>query len=312
MSVNKTIFQQKLQVFFRRVSTENQSLEMQIEADKKFRDQLDDDEYIEVNELAISANKIKLKDREKLLEVIRLIENGEVSTVYVYDRSRLARNFYEYLQLVDLFITHDVEVVFTTTDASYSAFTSNYLVEGFNGILIEEEGKAIARRVAESHRKLPSKKFGLDTNKSDDGKKNYTLQLHYKEPLLRLFETASEVSSATSFIELLSHFSRVLKKQPTDILRMLTDSFYTGHEQIGNRFSKLSYVEPLLTLELYKTVQVAIKPFIERLQNNLDERSGENVLHPYCDICNEKWFIENAMLVSLGSTLVQINIGKFK
>lgn len=90
----------KLKVFLRRVSTENQSLEMQIAADKKYRDAFDEDEYIEVNELGVSANKVKLKDREKMLEVISIISQGKVDTLYVYDRSRLTRNFYEYLEMV--------------------------------------------------------------------------------------------------------------------------------------------------------------------------------------------------------------------
>lgn len=277
----------KLNLFLRRVSTESQSLEMQIIADKKFRDALDEDEYIEVNELGISANKIKLRDREKMQEVISLISNGEVGTLYVYDRSRLTRNFYEYLEMVDLFITHDVKVVFTSSDSSYSSFSSNYLVEGFNGILIEEEGKAIARRVSDTHRKLPPRKFGYQTNKDERGNKSYSLQKENKKNIIQLFEKARGIGDTTEFIQLVSTFSSLMKKQPTDIVRILTDPFYSGCEKIGNYLNKLPYVEPVISKETFQEVQVVIEPFVEKLQQNLNGRSDENILPPKCGICKK-------------------------
>lgn len=277
----------KLKVFLRRVSTENQSLEMQVAADKKYRDALDEDEYIEVNELGISANKVKLKDREKMLEVISIISQGKVDTLYVYDRSRLTRNFYEYLEMVDLFILHDVKVVFTTTDSSYSTFNSNYLIEGFNGILIEEEGKSIARRVADAHRKLPSRKFGYDTHKDDQGKKSYTLQKEHKNNIFQLFEKARKIGDITGFIQLISTYSGLMKKQPTDIVRILTDPFYAGCEKISTYLNSLSYVEPVITKDIYLVVQEVIEPFVEKLQQNISGRSDENILLPKCGICKK-------------------------
>lgn len=252
--MNKLINKDKLILFLRRVSTENQSLEMQVAADKKYRDVLDEDEYLEVNELGVSANKISLKDREKMVEVIRLIKQGEIAKVYVYDRSRLTRNFYEYLELVDLFIANNIEIIFTTTDASYSNFSSNYLVEGFNGILIEEEGKGIARRVADNNRKLPSRKFGFIVNKKDNMKK-YALVSEYKTQLINLFEKANQIKNTKEFIELITVFSGVFNKPPMKIVKILTDCFYAGYEKIGERYALLSYVEPVVTIEVFSEVQ---------------------------------------------------------
>lgn len=277
----------KLKVFLRRVSTENQSLEMQVAADKKYRDALDEDEYIEVNELGISANKVKLKDREKMLEVISIISQGKVDTMYVYDRSRLTRNFYEYLEMVDMFITHDVKVIFTSADLSYPQFNSNYLIEGFNGILIEEEGKSIARRVADAHRKLPPRKFGYDTHKDDQGKKSYTLQKEHKDNILQLFEKARGIANTTEFIQLVSTFSSLMKKQPTDIVRILTDPFYAGCEKISTYLNSLSYVEPVISKEGFLYVQETIEPFVEKLQQNISGRSDENILLPKCGVCKK-------------------------
>lgn len=277
----------KLKVFLRRVSTENQSLEMQVAADKKYRDALDEDEYIEVNELGVSANKVKLKDREKMMEVISIISQGKVDTLYVYDRSRLTRNFYEYLEMVDLFISHDVKVVFTSADSSYPSFNCNYLIEGFNGILIEEEGKSIARRVADAHRKLPPRKFGYDTHKDDQGKKSYTLQKEQKNNIFQLFEKARDIGDTTGFIQLISTFSSLMKKQPTDIVRILTDPFYAGCEKISTYLNSLAYVEPVITKDIYLEVQEVIEPFIEVLQQNISGRSDENILLPKCGICKK-------------------------
>ncbi|MBK5458931.1 recombinase family protein [Peribacillus sp. TH27] len=285
--MNKLINKDKLILFLRRVSTENQSLEMQVVADKKYRDVLDEDEYLEVNELGVSANKISLKDREKMVEVIRLIKQGEIAKVYVYDRSRLTRNFYEYLELVDLFIANNIEIIFTTTDASYSNFSSNYLVEGFNGILIEEEGKGIARRVADNNRKLPSRKFGFIVNKKDNMKK-YALVSEYKTQLINLFEKANQIKNTKEFIELITVFSGVFNKPPMKIVKILTDCFYAGYEKIGERYALLSYVEPVVTIEVFSEVQKKVEPFISKLEGNLDERSSESFFIPFCNMCKNK------------------------
>lgn len=277
----------KLDIFARRVSTENQNLEMQMAADKKFRDQLEEGEYIEINELGISANKVKLQDREKMLEVLSLIRQGVVNTLYVYDRSRLTRNFYEYLEIVDLLITYDVRVVFTTTDSSYSPFSSNYLVEGFNGILIEEEGKAIARRVKDTHQKLPARKYGYEINKEDD-KRSYVLLDGTREIIYQMFEMAKRITNTKDFISFISSFAGQLKKQTTDIIRILNDPFYAGCEKVGTNLNPLPYVEKVISKETFSEVQSIIKPFSEKLQQNINERNDENILHPKCARCKKE------------------------
>jgi site-specific DNA recombinase len=286
--MSKKSYKAKLKIFFRRVSTENQSLEMQMAADRKYREALDEDEFIEVNELGVSANKLTFKQRDKMQEIMALIENREVKELYVYDRSRLTRNFYEYLELVDLFITHDVDIYFTTTDSSYSPFTSNYLVEAINGILIEEEGRAIVRRVADSNRKLPARKFGYEIVKQD-GKKEYFLKPDLKILLEQVFKRAGEVKKDIEFLELLSFASKSLKRQPMDIIRLLTDAFYAGCERINEKhFITLSYVEPVVTKESFVDIQQNIQFFIEKVQLDRNERSGENMLQPHCSICFKK------------------------
>jgi site-specific DNA recombinase len=277
----------KISVFLRRVSTENQSLEMQISADKKFRDLLDEDEYIEVNELGVSANKVKLKSRKDICDVINFIRKGEVDTLYVYDRSRLTRNFYEYLELVDLFLFHKVNVVFTTTEATYPPFNVNYMVEAFNGILIEEEGKAIARRMADTHRKLPPQKFGYKTEKKD-GRKYYRLDEDLKPMLFDLYDVSIKINSLQDFIQLLLEQSSRLKKKTIDIVRILTDPFYAASERMGEIFNDLHYVEPVLSVENFIDLQQIIAPYISQFHEDIAKREGENIIHPFCGICKKE------------------------
>lgn len=278
----------KLKIFMRRVSTENQSLEMQMAADKKFRDLLDEEEYIEVNELGVSANKVKLQHREQMQIVIDLILQNKVDTLYVYDRSRLARNFYEYVELVDMFISRNVNVVFTTTNLSYPPFSCDYLIEGVNGILIEEEGRAIARRISDTNRKLPNRKFGYDVIK-ESGTKTYTPVNAYRVNLENLFQDAIRIQSLEEFISLITDYKKLLKRQQViDVVKILTDPFYCGCELVGERFSNLSYVTPIVSIEIFSHSQKHIKQYVDRIYRDIRDRDGENVLNPICETCKKK------------------------
>ncbi|MEL3972048.1 recombinase family protein [Rossellomorea oryzaecorticis] len=274
----------KLHIFLRRVSTDNQNLEMQLAADKQYRDILDDDDYLEFNELGVSANKVKLRDRPSMVNIINLIRNGEVNTLYVYDRSRLSRNFYEYMELIDLFIACDVKVVFTTSNPGYSPFSANYLVEGINGILVEEEGIGIATRISDVNRTFPAKKFGFEVLKKNTDK-FYTPKEEVAVELHNLFNTAMEIKDMESFVMMLNVYSKLLSKQPTEIVKMILDPFYAGAKRNGEAYITLSHVKPFLSLSEHKSLQDTVKPFVDKLQHNLHQHQGENVLMPICGKC---------------------------
>jgi DNA invertase Pin-like site-specific DNA recombinase len=138
-------------VFFRRVNTEIQSFDSQIAADKLFRDQMFGEEYIEVNEISVSTANHRLRDREKISEVISLIKHGRVKTLYVFDRTRLTRNLYDYLELVNLLIIHNVNVVFTSEITP--KFSSNFQIESLYAIFQEVERKRISRRARDAYGK---------------------------------------------------------------------------------------------------------------------------------------------------------------
>lgn len=280
------VLNEKIDVFLRRVSTENQSLEMQMAADEQYRELIDEDDYIELNEIGVSANKVKLKDRDEMQKLISLIQAGNVGTLYVYDRSRLTRNFYEYLELVDLFIHSNIEIIFTSS-AFYPKFSMNTWIEGFNGILIEAEGKSIERRMNDLHNKLPPRKFGYDSTKLEDGGRIYKIKESHITALKRLFADALKVSSFSEFTIMISSFHKIFNKDPLYIVKMLSDAFYAGHERLGKRYNILSYVEPVIPIDKFLEVQEVIQEYTTQLHGIINERNSENILTPICSKCKK-------------------------
>lgn len=99
-----------MKVFFRRAQDEGQ-LEKQMQADYQYRQSLVPHEFIEINEGNASATKFK--DRSCIRQLIKLIELGNVGTLYVHDASRLTRNMSNHFELMALLNKHNVRLVFT-------------------------------------------------------------------------------------------------------------------------------------------------------------------------------------------------------
>ncbi|TYS54722.1 recombinase family protein [Rossellomorea marisflavi] len=88
---------------------------MQLEAAKPYIKEYNPDEIVRLNDHGVSALKNKLEQRPALKELLDLIRNDEVDTLIDYQRDRLAREFYEYLEIILLIYTHKVKVIFTAT-----------------------------------------------------------------------------------------------------------------------------------------------------------------------------------------------------
>ena len=102
--------QNKYKVFFRRVSTSGQDLAMQESADAIYREKYATNEIVILNENGVSANKLNIEQRPKMKKLIRMIIQNQVDTIYVFDRSRLFRDFYESNYFVSLCKKHDVKI----------------------------------------------------------------------------------------------------------------------------------------------------------------------------------------------------------
>ncbi|MDQ0273738.1 recombinase family protein [Cytobacillus purgationiresistens] len=102
------MFQNRFHVFYRRVSTHNQDLTMQIAADASYREKLDEQEMRIINEHGVSANKKSIEERPDMQALLSRIEEDKVSTLYTFDRSRLFRDFYEATKFQDICIRNGV------------------------------------------------------------------------------------------------------------------------------------------------------------------------------------------------------------
>jgi site-specific DNA recombinase len=99
----------KLKVFYRRAREAGQ-LEMQMQADYQYRQSLMSHEFIEINEGNVSTTKFI--ERSCIRQLIKLIELGNVDTLYVYDASRLTRNMSNHFELMASLNKHNVRLVF--------------------------------------------------------------------------------------------------------------------------------------------------------------------------------------------------------
>ena len=103
-----------------------------------------------------------------------------------------------------------------------------------------------------------------------------------------MFSDAGVISDTEDFIRLIVKYSSSLKKQVPDIIRILSDPFYAAHERLGNRYSRLNYVDALIDLEQFQKTQDNIEPYVKRFQKDVQNRLTENVLVPYCGVCHKK------------------------
>jgi DNA invertase Pin-like site-specific DNA recombinase len=131
MLTNKaTNGEMKMKVFFRREREAGQ-LKKQMQADYQYRQSLMSHEFIEINEGNVSATKFK--ERNCIRQLIKLIELGNVDTLYVHAASRLTRNISDHFELMALLNKHNVRLVFT---GSSSIDMPNKLLELWEGIKI--------------------------------------------------------------------------------------------------------------------------------------------------------------------------------
>jgi site-specific DNA recombinase len=118
----------KLKVFYRRAREAGQ-LEMQIKSDSKYRQILMPHEFIEINEGNVSATEFK--ERSSIHQLIKLMEMGNVDTLYAYDTSRLTRNMSNHIELMALLDKHNVQLVLTGTSENDMPKNLLGLWEGF-------------------------------------------------------------------------------------------------------------------------------------------------------------------------------------
>ncbi|GIP43203.1 putative integrase; bacteriophage 370.1 [Paenibacillus sp. J45TS6] len=133
------------------IKTQEHSIDMQkalaLEKIKK-KGFLFDDLYLDE---AVSARKTDIHERPQLSRLIHDIENGLVTTVYVYKRDRLARNVVQSMEIFELFRSKQITVVFTADNEipiQYSPAGEFFelIIAGFN----QREANQIIQRIKET------------------------------------------------------------------------------------------------------------------------------------------------------------------
>lgn len=103
----------KYKVFFRR-DNGTSNIEMQESADAKYREKYLPSDFLIMNEYGVSANT-NIEMRPQMKRLIQMIMNNQVDIVYIYDLSRLFRDFYKFNYLVTLCNKNNVKIFYTST-----------------------------------------------------------------------------------------------------------------------------------------------------------------------------------------------------
>lgn len=272
-------------VVYKRVSSAAQSLELQDAAARRYLESQDltgnEDFIIYLSDFDVSATKLKMNQRPKLMELIRLIQEGKVKTVIGYKRDRFARNFYEFVDITKIFIKHNVEVIYTASNEP--TFRNKLALEAFYGMFGQIEGENIRSRTDDARKQFPSSIFGFVRIK-EEGKVHFLIDENRRKTIVTLFNDISNVSDEEQFIEFLLVRRKELAKTEK-LLRILTNPFYSAHYETKNGYQFLPHVEPIISLDLFLVVKSQIDKFISYYQEKLQEVNTIYSTTPLCGEC---------------------------
>lgn len=278
--------ERKLIIVYCRVSSAAQNLDLQISAAKRHLESLglkeNEDYIIYLDDHDVSATKLKMNQRPNLMQLISLIKQGKVKTVVVYKRDRLARNFYEFVDITKVFIKYDVEVVYTASNEP--AFKNKLALEAFYGMFAQMEGQNISTRTADARKQYPSSIYGYKRITDDANKPQYIINDDKKDVIQSLFIDFSNVQDEERFLEFLLVRRKGLK-EPDKILRILSNPFYSGHYESKNGYQILHHVEPIISLDLFLKNKSQIDEFIAYYLEKLVEVNKQHLVTPNCGEC---------------------------
>lgn len=279
----KTLYEGDMAVYCR-VSTSGQNINQQISlAEVYFTQKHIDTEkvqyYLDDN---VSANKLALDKRPELNRLVMEIKKGKIKTVVVQSRDRLARNFYEYIDLVKEFYKYNVQVIFT--DSGQSKFSKVLSVEALYGIFAQTEGRNIANKTISAALHFPNSIWGFNVTGKKNTKK-YTPNPDMESIIKSLFYSVMNINSADEMIELIKKYKKEIKKSSLKLLACLKSPFYAGHIKIQEQYVQLPHVEPIISLEDYFQVQECLLKFEKEIQASIAKSSEKGLLHPICSYC---------------------------
>jgi site-specific DNA recombinase len=261
---------------------------MQLEAAKPYIKDYHPQEIIYLNDDGVSATKKKLDERPKMQELLELIRNGQVDTLIVYQRDRLARDFYEYLEIILLLYTHKVKVIFTASGhlPFNHELESGIFSEGVFGMMSQIEGMNIVNRTGDAFQKAPHSIFGYIVKKSGN-RKTYTINQEYKATIKHLYKDCLSVKTSKNLIELILMYKKIIKRNETDVFNILVRPFYAGYVEVNGKYELLSHVPAIITLDQFKEVQEKLKEFVPNMNLGSLKDNKMPTIVPRCHKCNE-------------------------
>ncbi|KMY43379.1 hypothetical protein AC622_03175 [Bacillus sp. FJAT-27916] len=271
-----------------RTSSSGQELKLQRGTNEKYLKDVPEDNVIEFVDFDVSATKLCMDERPALSRMLKLIQEGGVSTVVVYERDRLARDVYEYIRIVTTIHHHNVDVVFTASEAP--PFSNDLLMEVWYGLSAQFEGQRIRTRLADARKRNPSSLIGYNkvkATKSSSAK--YIAKKEYKEKIYQLFFSFSEANTKEDIYNIIKEHKSFLKRTDTRIIEILQNPFFCGHTVTSSGiYEVLENVEPMVTVELFKKVQNKIEQFDREINKGMVLSQQQSVIKPYCGICDKE------------------------
>lgn len=213
---------------YKRTSSGGQDLQLQISSNAEIIKEYAKDDVIEFTDFDVSATKLTMDDRPALSRMLKLMKQGEIDTVIVYERDRLARNVYEYIAIAQVFYQHDIEVIYTASDAQ--AFHSDIFVETWFGLSAQFEGERIKTRLSDARKRNPPQLLGYKKKMktiNEHEKKRYNPNV--KQDIYCLFKDFSKVKSYKEIFDIVMEYQRILNRSNTRIIDILQTPFYAAH-----------------------------------------------------------------------------------
>lgn len=276
----------KLTVLYSRVSTEQQSEEMQLAAAQNYIKDIPLDQLVIISDSGISALKVEMNQRPGLKRLLELIQQDKVATLITYHRDRLARDFYEYIKIIKVFYKHDVNVVFTNSNSI--PFHKELEIESLYGVFSQQEGQGIAKRTLDAQALNPNAIIGFEVIKNkSSGKRTYKIDQNHSNEIKNLFLSIAEVKSKNEFFSLIEKYKKVLKRKNTDdVIKLLQKPFYAGLKQTSGYFIKLNHVPPIIDEITFNAVQEVINFYLEGYSFEKSVEISEKLYTPTCGVCN--------------------------
>jgi len=276
---------------YKRTSSGGQDLELQTSSNAEYLNKIPSEEILTFTDFDVSATKLTMADRPALMRMIKLVKQGRINRIIVYERDRLARNVYEYIYIVKIFYEYEVEVIFTASDAPL--FSKDLFLETWYGLSAQFEGRRISTRLSDARKRNPSSMIGFDKrvikHESGNSQRFYTPDPKIKDELLNLFTEFEVVKSREQIFEVLMKYRGLLNRNEFRVIDILRTPFFTAHYKGPDGiYHKLSNVEPIIPLDLFKNVQVKLDEFEHGINHGISLAQKAAHISPTCGKCHNE------------------------